>query len=162
MAIGGAGFLLGFTVSIFDPFARALLLETCRSNSSLLTLVLERVTSAGYAFVSADYQLMPPATGHDILGDIRDLWAFVTSGREIIFPSDKDPGTSQSQPFRFKIDADAIAVAGTSSGGLCALLAAMHCDSPRPKAVISMYGMGCNFLVSGNCGGSMPHWADEH
>ena len=103
------------------------------------------MTSAGYAFVSADYQPIPPATGHDILNDIRDLWVFVTSGREIIFPiSDKDP------PFRFKIDADAIAVARSSAGGLCAYLAAMHCDSPQPKAVISMYGMGGNFFVSGD------------
>jgi len=93
---------------------------------------------------------MPPATGHDILNDIQDLWAFVTSGREIAFPmSDKDPVTSQSQTFRFKIDADAIVVVGTSAGGLCAYLAAMHCDSPRPKAVISMYGMGGNLVVSG-------------
>lgn len=103
------------------------------------------MTSAGYAFVSTDYQLMPPATGHDVLKDIRDLWSFVTSGREIIVPiSDKNP------PFRFKIDADAIVVAGTSAGGLCAYLAAVHCDSPRPKAVVSMYGMGGNFFVSGD------------
>ena len=141
MAVDRAGFLPGFTVSNSLPLAsRNSPIDFIAPNNVLL----ERVSSAGYAFVSADYQLMPPATGHDILKDIRDLWAFVTSGREIIFPmSDKDP------PLRFKIDADGIVIAGSSAGGLCAYLAAMHCDSPRPKAVVSTYGMGGNFLVSG-------------
>ena len=48
----------------------------------------------------------------------------------------------------FKIDPDAMAVAGSSAGGLCAYLAAMHCVSPKPKGIVSMYGMGGNFLVS--------------
>ena len=48
----------------------------------------------------------------------------------------------------FKIDPDAMAVAGTSAGGLCAYLAAMHCVSPKPKGIVSMYGMGGDFFVS--------------
>lgn len=48
----------------------------------------------------------------------------------------------------FTVDPERIAVAGTSSGSLCAYLAALHA-SPRPKAVLAMYGMGGNMLVGG-------------
>ena len=48
----------------------------------------------------------------------------------------------------FKIDPNAMAVAGSSAGGLCAYLAAMHCVSPKPKGIVSIYGMGGNLLVS--------------
>lgn len=47
----------------------------------------------------------------------------------------------------FTVDPNALAVAGTSAGGLCAHWAAMHV-SPKPKAVVSMYAMGGDFLVS--------------
>ena len=43
-----------------------------------------------------------------------------------------------------------MAVAGSSAGGLCAYLAAIHCVSPKPKGIVSMYGLGGNFLVSTN------------
>jgi hypothetical protein len=111
----------------------------------------ERVTSAGFAFISADYQLLPPATGHDIIQDISDLMVFLV-GVEVAMPlsgEDVDGrGRSQQSPAQFRIDPNAIAVSGSSAGGLCAYLAAMHCTSPKPRAVLSMYGMGGNFLVS--------------
>lgn len=90
--------------------------------------------SLGYAFISADYQLLPPATGHDIVQDIQDLFGFL-SQTEL-----------SGHPYRFKINVNKIAVSGSSAGGLCAYLAATHC-SPKPKAVVSMYGMGGNFFV---------------
>ena len=95
-----------------------------------------RVTALGYAFVSADYQLLPPATGEDIVKDIQDIFSFLVK--------------IDIKDFRctFKIDPDAMAVAGSSAGGLCAYLAAMHCVSPKPKGIVSIYGMGGNFLVS--------------
>ena len=95
-----------------------------------------RVTALGYAFVSADYQLLPPATGEDIVKDIQDIFSFLVK--------------IDIKDFRctFKIDPDAMAVAGSSAGGLCAYLAAMHV-SPKPKGIVSIYGMGGNFLVSG-------------
>ncbi|KAF8157979.1 Alpha/Beta hydrolase protein [Crassisporium funariophilum] len=95
----------------------------------------KRVLALGYAFVSADYQLLPPATGHDIVQDIKDLLTFLTTTRI------RDEGCL------FKIDPNGIAVSGSSAGGLCAYLAAMHCVSPKPRAVVSMYGMGGNFLT---------------
>ncbi|KAF5377871.1 hypothetical protein D9615_006688 [Tricholomella constricta] len=110
----------------------------------------ERATAAGYAFISADYQLLPPATGHDIVQDIQDLLAFVVS-REFATPASTADSASESgneRRFTFKVDPEAIAVAGSSAGGLCAYLAAMHCVSPKPKALVSLYGMGADFFTS--------------
>ncbi|TFK52322.1 alpha/beta-hydrolase [Heliocybe sulcata] len=100
-----------------------------------------RLNDAGLVFISADYRLIPPATGHDILEDIIDLFAFLSTGvNEILSRNPTDISTVQLNP-------DAIAVAGTSSGGLCAYLAAMHV-SPKPKALLSFYGMGGDFLTA--------------
>ena len=90
-------------------------------------------------FISADYRLLPPATGHDILADIKDLFAFI----------DRDVNSliqSCQAKYAFEIDSSALAVAGSSSGALCAYLAAMHA-LPQPKAVVSLYGMGGDMLV---------------
>ncbi|KAG5652256.1 hypothetical protein H0H81_005609 [Sphagnurus paluster] len=94
----------------------------------------ERVTTAGYAFISADYQLLPPATGNDIVKDVQDLLEFMIS-------RDFKIGST------FRVDPNAIAVAGSSAGGLCAYLAAIHCKNPAPKAVVSLYGMGADYLT---------------
>jgi hypothetical protein len=43
-----------------------------------------RVIALGYAFGSADYQLLPPATAEDIVKDIQDVFSFlVTWSRSI-------------------------------------------------------------------------------
>lgn len=101
---------------------------------------LERMSACGYAFVSVDYRLMPSGgiTGHEILQDVRDVFAFLRRpDLEFILPDGRV----------LKVDGQRLAVAGTSAGGTCAYLAATHVE-PRPKAVLSMYGMGGNFLVS--------------
>ena len=108
---------------------------------------LDRATTSGYAFISADYQLMPPATGHAVTKDIQDLLRFIAN-TTIWFPSDPNiVNGSGLTKFSFNIDSEAIAVAGSSAGGLCAYLAAMHCVSPKPKAILSLYGQGGDFLV---------------
>ncbi|KAG6809332.1 hypothetical protein H0H93_015890, partial [Arthromyces matolae] len=107
------------------------------------TWLYQRVTSAGFAFFSADYQLLPPATGHDIAQDVQDILRFVVSQEYSADASDVD--ATQRNNFKFWVDEDAIAVAGTSAGGLCAYLAA-QIDSPKPKAIVSMYGMGGDFV----------------
>ncbi|PPR04732.1 hypothetical protein CVT26_012867 [Gymnopilus dilepis] len=94
----------------------------------------KRVNSLGYVFISADYQLIPPSTAHDIVKDLQDLFAFIT-GREM-----------QSGEATFKVDCDRIAVCGSSAGGLCAYLAVMNCE-PKPKALLSLYGMGGDFFT---------------
>ena len=45
-----------------------------------------------------------------------------------------------------RIDADAVAVAGSSAGGLCTYLCAMHL-SPEPRALLSIYGQAGECLV---------------
>lgn len=94
---------------------------------------------------------MPPSTGHDILADIKDLFRFIShelnsllQRRYVESVAERTPQCSSTPNFR--INANALAVAGTSSGGLCAYLAAMHA-TPKPRAVLSMYGMGGQFLV---------------
>lgn len=115
------------------------------------------VTSAGYVFISADYQLVPPATGREIIADIQDLLDFIISDKlameyststEESMNSPLPPVPPQANSVKFKVDGRAIAVAGSSAGGLCAYLAAMHCASTKLRAVVSLYGMGGNFLAS--------------
>lgn len=92
--------------------------------------------------ISADYRLLSPSTGHDVLQDIKDLFKYVGHGLNQAIDEDC---ISRGVP-AFHINPDAIAVSGTSSGGLCAYLAAMHA-TPRPVAVLSMYGMCGDCLV---------------
>ncbi|KAF8885678.1 Alpha/Beta hydrolase protein [Gymnopilus junonius] len=94
----------------------------------------KRVNSLGFVFISADYQLLPPSTAHDIVKDIQDLFSFITRN-EI-----------KTGEVTFKADGDRIAVCGSSAGGLCAYLAVMNCR-PKPKALVSLYGMGGNFFT---------------
>ncbi|KAL0949811.1 hypothetical protein HGRIS_009846 [Hohenbuehelia grisea] len=104
-----------------------------------------RVTNAGYVFISTDYRLIPPATGLEIVEDIKDLFRFlVDSDGERLTVSLDHAGLDTG--LNLPIDPDAIAVAGSSAGGLCAYLAAIHA-LPKPKALVSMYGMGGDFLI---------------
>ncbi|KAJ7643797.1 alpha/beta-hydrolase [Roridomyces roridus] len=96
-----------------------------------------RVVAAGIVFISADYRLLTGATVYDIIDDIKDLFAFL--GREdTIFETEAGA--------RFGIDTESIAVAGSSGGGKCAYLAALYA-SPKPKAVLSLYGQGGNYFT---------------
>lgn len=91
---------------------------------------------------------MPPATGHDIIDDIKDLFHFI---REELNPKLNEalPLTGSRSVSRFHVDPNAIAVAGSSAGGQCATYAAMHV-SPKPNAVVLMYAMGGDYLVRTN------------
>lgn len=91
--------------------------------------------SLRYAFVYADYRLLIPTTGEEIIEDIQDAFRFVANS--------KLPGNG----YTFKLDGDGIAVSGNSAGGLCARLATIHAR-PRPKVLIDIYGQGGNFFVS--------------
>jgi acetyl esterase/lipase len=102
-----------------------------------------RLSSAGIAFISADYRLVLPSTGHDTLQDIKDLFTFLVNG---LNPALDEELSALRLP-SFHINPKAIAVSGTSAGGLCAYLSVMHATY-KPVALLSMYGMGGNFLVS--------------
>ncbi|KAI0648139.1 alpha/beta-hydrolase [Trametes meyenii] len=104
----------------------------------------KRVAAHGVVFVSTEYQLIPPATGNEILDDIKKLFRFLDETVNRLIQEDWIRESRSGLPFQ--IDSNALAVAGSSSGGLCAYLAAMHA-SPRPRAVLSLYGMGGDMLT---------------
>ncbi|KAI0699321.1 alpha/beta-hydrolase [Cerioporus squamosus] len=101
-----------------------------------------RVTSSGMAFISADYTLLTPATGHKILHDVKDLFSFleVEANHRI-----REACEIEGNP-SFEIDPSALAVAGSSAGGMCVYYAA-SCASPKPKVALSLYGMGGDMLT---------------
>ncbi|KAH7885514.1 alpha/beta-hydrolase [Phlebopus sp. FC_14] len=109
-----------------------------------------RLTGHGCFFITADYRLMPPSNGHEILDDIRDVFDFVANKLNGLLDGNTGQHNSTSgmrSASNCRIDSQAIGVAGTSAGGLCAYLAAVHA-SPKPKVLLSMYGMGGDFLTS--------------
>jgi acetyl esterase/lipase len=89
------------------------------------------MAAAGFAVISADYRLLSPCTGRDALDDIVDLFAFIAQTKQL--------GTVQ-------VDSTRLATAGNSAGGLCAFLAAIHAN-PKPRAILSMYGLGGEMFV---------------
>jgi acetyl esterase/lipase len=94
--------------------------------------------------MSADYRLMPPVTGHDIIEDIKDVFRFISE--ELNTKLSKE--TSAGRFYPFHVDSNAIAVAGSSAGGQCAYYAGMHI-TPKPRALVLMYAMGGDYLVRG-------------
>lgn len=133
----GGGLTVGEKTSWFPFWIHGLSSYFCRS-FVFSSLGEDRAIAAGFSFLSANYQLIPPATGHRILEDIKDLFSFLENGIDDVL---KAHGRDES------IDTGRIAVIGTSAGGLCAYLAGIHAK-PKPRAVLSMYGMGGNFFVS--------------
>jgi len=67
-----------------------------------------------------------------VVEDIQDLFAYIRNDLNSAIAG--IPGGP-----KLRINTNAIGVAGSSGGGLCAYLAAIHV-SPKPKAVLSMYG----------------------
>ncbi|THU97118.1 alpha/beta-hydrolase, partial [Dendrothele bispora CBS 962.96] len=104
----------------------------------------ERLSKSGIAFVSADYRLLPTGgvTGHQILEDVQDLFAFLRSPQ---LPVAIDALASEGCP-KFTLDPEKIAVTGGSAGGMLAYLSAVHVR-PRPVAVLSLFSMGGDLLA---------------
>ncbi|KAJ3835911.1 Alpha/Beta hydrolase protein [Lentinula raphanica] len=108
----------------------------------------KRTTDAGHIFISPDYRLIPSGstTGHDILEDVLDVFRFVANLSIDVIPEPSDREQNPARPLQIRVDPERIAVSGSSAGALCAYLAAMHAF-PKPRAVLSMYGLGGNFLI---------------
>ncbi|KAI8971171.1 alpha/beta-hydrolase [Trametes punicea] len=103
-----------------------------------------RVTDSGMVFISADYRLIPPSTAHEILDDVKDLFVFLE--HEVNDRIQKEWLAESRAGLPFRINPHALAVSGGSAGGLCAYLAAIHA-SPKPNAILSLYGMGGDMLT---------------
>ncbi|KAF4759599.1 hypothetical protein N7455_002984 [Penicillium solitum] len=71
-----------------------------------------------WTYATASYRLLPEAPGHEILQDATDAvnWVYANISKRVI-------------------------IAGSSAGGYLALAAAAHPATPRPLAVLSIYGM---------------------
>ncbi|OCH91245.1 alpha beta-hydrolase [Obba rivulosa] len=88
-----------------------------------------------------------------MLADVKDLFHFLQHHINGLLRAERARVLGQYDLERryyrpnFQVNPNCIAVAGSSAGGLCAYLAATHA-SPRPKAVLSLYGMGGDFMTS--------------
>jgi acetyl esterase/lipase len=86
---------------------------------------LEQWLALGYVVVSVDYRLAPETTLPVLFTDIQEAYRWV-----------RDELASHA-----RIDPRRIAVVGQSAGGYLSLLAACRL-TPRPRAVVSLYGYG--------------------
>ncbi|UJR35056.1 hypothetical protein I4U23_027832 [Adineta vaga] len=108
------------------------------NRQSFIPLQLKKdILSIGWAFISADYRLLIPCTGHDILADVKNLFNYLSSDR-----INQDLNDTS-----FRIDSSRLAVGGASAGVYVAYLAAIHAK-PKPKAVFSLYGLGGHLISS--------------
>ena len=106
------------------------------TGASLLPLfftnwILELALLKGAIIVSADYRLMPEATGTDILADVSDLWKWIGS--------DLQSFVSQKATMAPQIDLDHVLVEGDSTGGWLAMQSAIMQPAGSIKAVIGLY-----------------------
>lgn len=112
-------------------------------NRSMLPLdQIELYLNAGYTIISIDYRLAPETKLKGIVEDIQDAYNWVYSkGADL-----------------FDIDPDHLIVIGHSAGGYLALMAGFNVY-PRPKALISFYGLGD---ITGEwCNLPDPHYTKE-
>ena len=87
--------------------------------------LLEFAAKGGYAVVSIDYRLAPETKLPEIVSDVESAfrWIGVEGAR------------------RFHLDTDRMVVFGGSAGGYLTLLTGYRV-SPKPKALVSLYGYG--------------------
>ncbi len=138
----GGGLTVGNKTSWFPHWLEGTYKEAMRwLHGRLIQASVERVTKSGFVFISVDYRLLPPSTGHEIIEDIKDLFRFLAIDLNPCL-RERLVRTGES----FQIEPKAIAVAGTSAGGLCAYLSVIHAI-PRPAALLGLYAMGGDFTV---------------
>jgi dipeptidyl aminopeptidase/acylaminoacyl peptidase len=83
----------------------------------------------GMMFISPDYRLLHPSTSFDQMADVKALSRFLSTDVKTRLPENTT------------LDVSRIAVAGVSAGGYLARLTALYME-PRPRAVLSISGMG--------------------
>lgn len=95
--------------------------------------ILELALLNDAIIVSADYRLLPEATGTDILADLSDLWKWVHSNLQSFVSY---TATAADAP---QIDFTQILVVGDSSGGWLAVQSALTQPAGSIKGVIGLY-----------------------
>ncbi|QRW04989.1 alpha/beta hydrolase family protein [Ceratobasidium sp. AG-Ba] len=115
---------------------------SCGDRRSYLPIwFITKLLDNGYIFISADYRLLPPSTGHVILQDVLGFthWAASPNGLNAQL---KQHGDTVS------VDTTRLIAAGTSAGGYLAYLAGIYARVQNPlRGVLSLYGMGGDFLT---------------
>jgi len=95
------------------------------NRTNITRQVKEAFLDAGYALVSIDYRLAPETKLPEILADVRDAYAWL-----------RDRGKTL-----LNVNAERLAVLGGSAGGYLTLMTGF-CVSPRPAALVSLWGYG--------------------
>lgn len=132
----GGGVFRGNRKSILPEFKGIIFAAIINPNPANSGFIPDHVISNGWSFISADYRLLLPCTGHDILEDITALFTYISAGLPTAVT------THQIDPTR-------LFVSGHSGGAYVARQAALH-GTPRPKAFFSLSGQGGELL--------MPHY----
>jgi len=88
-------------------------------------LLRQLCSDAGYTQVSIDYRLAPETKLPEIVADLRDAWTWV----------------QEELPGLVDVDLNRVAVLGRSAGAYLTLMAGF-CVSPRPRALVALYGYG--------------------
>ncbi|KAH9916866.1 Alpha/Beta hydrolase protein [Fomitopsis serialis] len=113
-----------------------------RSGYDCWQWLIDSTLDKGMMFMSADYRLIHPSTGFDIIEDVKALMKFLA-----------DPSFSENHlPAGLSLDASRIGVAGVSGGGYAARAAAIY-GEPKPRAVYLLYCMGGDLLCD--------HWVAD-
>ncbi|KAK4706078.1 hypothetical protein P7C70_g125, partial [Phenoliferia sp. Uapishka_3] len=91
---------------------------------------------AGMAVISPSYTFLSPHSGLDVLEDIKSCFSWISNSlnSELL-----TSGT------RLQVDTSRLAVSGSSAGGWCAYMAGSSA-LPKPRAIISIYGMAGDLL----------------
>ncbi|KAH9934356.1 Alpha/Beta hydrolase protein [Fomitopsis serialis] len=95
----------------------------------------ESVLKNGAIFMGADYRLLYPSTGFDVIDDMKALFSFLSN-----------PNFSEDHlPSGISLDASRIALVGASGGAYPAMAAGLYAQ-PKPKALLLLFGMGGDML----------------
>ncbi|KAJ5920712.1 Alphabeta hydrolase fold [Penicillium verhagenii] len=89
----------------------------------------------GYIFISADYRLCHPSNAIDQIDDAKALFSYIGG-----------PQFASELPESVSLDTARIAVTGFSAGAYSARAACLYA-TPKPAALLSVYGLGGNMLL---------------
>ncbi|KAL4981467.1 alpha/beta-hydrolase [Aspergillus falconensis] len=106
-----------------------------RRSAGLPHWMYDHCQKKGYIFISADYRLCHPSTALDQVDDAKALFAFLAG-----------ESFSKELPDGVSLDTSKIAVTGFSAGAYSARAACLYA-TPKPAAMMSVYGTGGDWLL---------------
>ncbi|KAJ6017667.1 Alphabeta hydrolase fold [Penicillium sp. IBT 35674x] len=98
----------------------------------------------GYILISADYRLCHPTNAIDQIDDAKALFSYIAG-----------PQFAGELPESVSLDTARIAVTGFSAGAYSARAACLYA-TPKPAALLSVYGLGGNMLLDHWTGARPP------